>query len=450
MTICYPKRSVNLEVGSRSRRVFGAFEPHQSAEACTSHGQGAILQDNVVCDIISLTEPTRDDYRMEPVDMAEAGLNAEDLALLSESAAQFARSKRTTADTSGRIDFSRADWSQMARQGWLSILIPLERDGLGLDLVAASAVARQLGRHARPEPFVAAGVAAGKCLAASTNSPLWNERLASFMGGELLTSLAWQPGGKAFDHGAGTVIARGAANGRRLTGSCRLVAAPASDAFIVTAHSEDGLILCWAEAGVSGLSLTIERCVDGSPLGLLQVDDVFVPEHDILAGGEAAAALLREVVDASLVVNAAELLGLMEGALALTLDYLRTRKQFGVTIGSFQSLQHRAVDIWIELQLTAAAQNAAARVAGNRTTAPLDRSAAASAVKARAAQAALVLAKEALQMHGAIGFAAEYGLGVFFNRAQVLAPWMGNAAQHRRRFDAISRGSATPQSNEFR
>src|ERR1700679_318728 len=105
MTICYPKRSVNLEVGSRSRRVFGAFEPHQSAEACTSHGQGAILRDNVVCDIISLTEPTRDDYRMEPVDMAEAGLNAEDLALLSESAAQFARSKRTTADTSGRIDF---------------------------------------------------------------------------------------------------------------------------------------------------------------------------------------------------------------------------------------------------------------------------------------------------------------------------------------------------------
>jgi len=133
-------------------------------------------------------------------------------------------------------------------------------------------------------------------------------------------------------------------------------------------------------------------------------------------------------------VSAAELLGLMDATLDMTLAYLRTRRQFGVAIGSFQAVQHRVVDMWIQRQLTEAALEAGVRLMDDLDTTADARSAAASGIKARAAQAASHLTKEALQFHGAIGFADEYGLGIHINRALVLSASLGNAAQHRRRF----------------
>jgi alkylation response protein AidB-like acyl-CoA dehydrogenase len=144
--------------------------------------------------------------------------------------------------------------------------------------------------------------------------------------------------------------------------------------------------------------------------------------------------MLRDALDCALVVNAAELLGLMDATLDMTLAYLRTRRQFGVAIGSFQAVQHRVVDMWIQRQLTEAGLEAAARLMDALDTTADARSAAASGIKSRASQAASHLTKEALQFHGAIGFADEYGLGIHLNRALVLSALLGNAAQHRRRF----------------
>jgi alkylation response protein AidB-like acyl-CoA dehydrogenase len=132
----------------------------------------------------------------------------------------------------------------------------------------------------------------------------------------------------------------------------------------------------------------------------------------------------------------------MDSALDLTLEYLRTRVQFGKPIGSFQALQHRAVDLYIQKELSRAALEAASAALADQSCTPERRAAAASSAKARAAQAALAICNEALQMHGAIGFTDEYDLGLYLNRALVLSAWLGNASAHRHRYSSLVEAAA--------
>jgi alkylation response protein AidB-like acyl-CoA dehydrogenase len=131
----------------------------------------------------------------------------------------------------------------------------------------------------------------------------------------------------------------------------------------------------------------------------------------------------------------------MDCALEMTLEYLRTRVQFGKPIGSFQALQHRAVDMYIQKELTRATLAAAVALLDQADCTPERRSAVVSSAKARASQAALAICKEALQMHGAIGYTDEYDLGLYFNRALVLAAWLGNASAHRARYAALTQAT---------
>jgi alkylation response protein AidB-like acyl-CoA dehydrogenase len=130
----------------------------------------------------------------------------------------------------------------------------------------------------------------------------------------------------------------------------------------------------------------------------------------------------------------------MQSALAMTLDYLRVRQQFGVPIGSFQALQHRCVDLFIQQELARHATTAAVRAAdqgaiGRRLAL------AASSAKSRAAHAAMLITTQAIQLHGAIGFTDEYDLGLYVNRTVRLAASLGNAAWHRRRYGDLSEGA---------
>ncbi|MBE0626776.1 MAG: acyl-CoA dehydrogenase, partial [Burkholderiales bacterium] len=157
-----------------------------------------------------------------------------------------------------------------------------------------------------------------------------------------------------------------------------------------------------------------------------------------VAAAASARAALRLALDHATLSASAELLGVMDCALEMTLAYLRTRVQFGKPIGSFQALQHRAVDMYIQKELTRATLAAALATVQAPDCTPDQRTAAASSAKARATQAALAICKEALQMHGAIGYTDEYDLGLYFNRALVLSAWLGNAAMHRSRYAALA------------
>jgi alkylation response protein AidB-like acyl-CoA dehydrogenase len=135
----------------------------------------------------------------------------------------------------------------------------------------------------------------------------------------------------------------------------------------------------------------------------------------------------------------AEMLGVMEAALQMALGYMRTRIQFGKPIGSFQALQHKATDLYVQQELTRAVLDDAVRQldAGG---APAERARIASRCKARASDAGLRVTREVIQLHGAIGYTDEYDAGLYLKRALVLSAWLGNATAQRRRFAALTHG----------
>jgi alkylation response protein AidB-like acyl-CoA dehydrogenase len=172
---------------------------------------------------------------------------------------------------------------------------------------------------------------------------------------------------------------------------------------------------------------------DGRSMGTLELGDVIVPRERVVAEGTAATQALERALDETLVMAGAELSGVMQRALDMSLDYMRTREQFGKPIGSFQALAHRAVDLYLQRELASAVLDDAV-AALDSDAEPVRRAAIASRVKARASEAGLRVTREAIQIHGAIGFTDEYDVGLYLKRAMVLAAWLGNGALHRRRY----------------
>ncbi len=360
------------------------------------------------------------------------------LTMLADAAAAFAKpdSKRIRALRGGADGFDHAIWRQMADQGWFSILVPEDAGGLGLGLDAAVAIATRLGYANYPEPFVAAAVLPTALLTRGDNPALSGRLLAELGAGERVVTVAWQADGGALAAASTAVVEHDGL----LDGHCRFVRVAAADIFIVAARGTGGLALYALERGRAGLAVERERAADGSASARLVLAGVKVGAADRLASPLCAAGALGYATDAAVLCTAAELVGIMERVLELTFEYLRTRKQFGKPIGSFQALQHRAVDIWIQKEVSKAALDAAVRRFDADGATPRDRAMAASSAKSRAADAALIVCKQAVQLHGAIGFTDEYDLSLYFNRALVLCAWLGNAAAHRRRYGDLIAG----------
>lgn len=367
------------------------------------------------------------------------------LSMLADAAAAFAKpdSQRVRAARASASGFDRKVWREMALQGWFSVLVPEAQGGLGLALDAAAAIAGRIGYAAFPEPYVAASVLTTAALTRGDNSALTASLLDTVASGERIVTLAWQNDAGALAPQTTTVRANQGGATLILTGSCRFVRVAAAEVFLVVAHAPAGLALYAIERTRAGLVIETEAAADGSASARLCLRDVVVSDGDCVAGPGSAAAALGYALDAAILCCAAELTGIMERVLELTFEYLRTRKQFGKPIGSFQALQHRAVDIWIQKELSKAALAAALKHFDAVDATPRQRSLAASSAKSRAADAALTVCKQALQLHGAIGFTDEYDLSLYFNRALVLAAWLGNGATHRRRHDALSQSMVT-------
>ena len=178
----------------------------------------------------------------------------------------------------------------------------------------------------------------------------------------------------------------------------------------------------------AGADLVLEKTQDGGWFGTLCP----ASGGDLL--GEVTPDVVEDALDQAALGTAAMLLGVMEQAFALTLDYLRTRQQFGKPIGSFQALQHRATDLKVQIALSRASIEAAAAVLDDPANPPALRRASVSRAKARATDAGLLVTRQAIQLHGGIGYTDEADVGLYLRRAMVLANQFGTAALHRRRF----------------
>jgi alkylation response protein AidB-like acyl-CoA dehydrogenase len=377
---------------------------------------------------------------------AEAHPAAEHRKLLADSVADFvargtdiARVRRLRGT---RGEYDRATWKQMAELGWLGILVPESYGGLGLGLAEMALVAKGLARSLAPEPFTAAAVLAATALAASENEPLKREHLPRFAAGECLPVLAWQEQAGALDPLVVEASATPFEGGYKLNGVKRFVSGAAqADAFLVSARGRDGIVLLWVPRDTAGVQISLEPLADGRSFATLALGDALAPKACVAAVGFAAEEALARAFDHGAAIVGAELLGVGERALEMTLDYLKTRVQFGKPIGAFQALQHRAVDLYIQKEIASAVleEGLAGLDAGPGAPA---RAAIASRVKARCADVALKVTREAIQLHGAIGFTDEYDAGLYLKRALTLAAWLGHATWHRRRYARLTRGAS--------
>ena len=341
-------------------------------------------------------------------------------------------------------EYDRSLWRQMAELGWLGVTLPERYGGMALGLTEAAIVAEGLARSLAPEPFTASAVLAGGLLAGCTNEALKDELLPRVVTGEQVPALAWQEAAGTLDPGHVAARATPFEGGFRLNGTKRYVAGAAgADVYIVAARSEQGIVLACVDRSATGVTLELQRLADGRNFGTLQLDDAVVPRERVAATGEAATAALGRALDHAAAIASAELYGVMSRALEMSVDYMKTRVQFGRPIGSFQALQHRAVDLYIQQQLASAVLQDGLRDLDAEPGAER-RSSIASRLKVRCSEAGVRIAREAIQIHGAIGFTDEYDAGLYLKRALVLAAWLGNATQHRRRYAALAlKGAVT-------
>ncbi len=366
---------------------------------------------------------------MDPLLTEEQALLRDSAAKLVAGAAGPARLRAVRAGASGH---DAALWREIARAGWLALGVAEAAGGLGRGMTELALVMEEAGRGLSTVP-VAHAVAA--CRALSDNAEA-AEVLASALAGERVVVPALAE--RIFDVDPltpATCAEAGEAGVLRLTGRKVAVAgAAAANGFVVGAAGSDGPVVAYVPRAAEGLGVALSPAVDGGRVGTLTLDRVSVPPGAVLARGNGATELLSRMADETALLLAAELVGVMDRAFAIATDYLKTRVQFDKPIGSFQALQHRAADNFIEIELTRSLvyQVAAAMDRGQ------DAGAMAAAVKAKASAAALSVCKAALQFHGAMGYTDEHDIGLYLKRAMALAAEGGNESASRRRFARLA------------
>ena len=320
---------------------------------------------------------------------------------LLESAGGLRRVRRLQAST---LSFDRDAWAKLAEHGWLGAAVPEAQGGTGLATREIALLLEYAGKKLMPEPVVPA-LAASVMLARS-----------SAAGASLLGDLV---------AGKKIVMPIEAQDG-----------ATASTAYASDAHAADAFValigdkLVAIPRSINGVTIETQDTVDGGSIARLKFEGVGLAKLAVLASGEQAQEAFRAGRDLALLGYSALLVGLADEALAMTVQYLKDRKQFGVPIGSFQALQHRAASLYVLIKASRALLYEACAASAAR------RSIAALAAKSYAAETALMTVKECVQLHGAMGYTAEHNMSLYFRRAMALAVAGGDAITCRKRLHA--------------
>jgi alkylation response protein AidB-like acyl-CoA dehydrogenase len=335
---------------------------------------------------------------------------------------------RSLRDANDATGFSRDLWKQFAEMGFTSILIPEAEGGLGLGHVEAGVVLEEIGRNLTPSPFLSTSI--GGVSALATGSPAlrqaWFPRIAA---GDAVVALAVDEGAK---HRPAQVAlqAERSGNGFKLTGAKSFVAhGHVADLIIVAARTagaageDKGITLFAVEKGAANLSASPERLADASIAARLTFDGVELDADAVIGEVDEGWSGLSRILSGTRTAASAEMLGVGGGAMDMTIGYLRERKQFGVPIGSFQALQHRAAHLYSEMEVARAAV-LKAQQALDAGDANAER--AALVAKAMTGLATTLAVQEGVQMHGGIGMSDEYDIGFYMKRARVLAEMFGD------------------------
>ena len=355
----------------------------------------------------------------------------EQQALLRDAAAKLGAAhggaKRARQLRLSRVGMDQEGWNEIVEAGWLSALVSEEAGGLGLGAFDLALALEEISKTVMMTPVVEAACA------------IW--AVAEAQGDlDLATGLivpATSPPAQSYK-GVQQVRLRDG----MLDGVLSFVPfADHAEAFVVEATTDGVATLCLAPRSSKGLTIETIDNVDGSTSSTLTFEHVRIEEAQVLARGEKAAAITVKMHDLLSLGASVELLGVAQAALDITLDYIKLRQQFGKPIGSFQALQHRAVNCYVDLELNRSLIYAVLSAWDAGAAHP----AMVSAVKARLSRCGLDTVRAALQLHGAIGYTDGHEIGVYYKRAVALAAKYGNEITHVGRFSALTASVSATQ-----
>jgi pimeloyl-CoA dehydrogenase small subunit len=348
---------------------------------------------------------------------------------------------------------SREVWDRFAELGVLGLPFDESEGGLGAGAVELLIVMEAFGRHLVLEPYLATIVLGGGCLRYGASAQLRQELLPGVIAGTHLLAFAHSERQARFDLADVATTARQSGQGWVLNGAKKYVLHGASaDYLIVSARvsgeqrDRQGLGLFVVDSRSSGLQRRGYFTQDGTSAADMTLVDVRVESGWVIGEAGDALPIVEKVVADGIAASCAEAVGAMERALEITVDYLKTRKQFGTTIGSFQALQHRAVDMLVALE-QARSMALYASMMSNEPDAQ-ERNQALSAAKVQICRSGRFIGEQAVQLHGGIGVTEECHVGHYYRRLTMLELLFGDAPHHLSLLTATGseRTSATPPS----
>jgi alkylation response protein AidB-like acyl-CoA dehydrogenase len=358
--------------------------------------------------------------------------HTDDQAMLADSAREFMKTEAPPAhlrefrDKNCKDGFSHDLWRKFGEMGFTGILVSEAEGGLGLGHAEAGIVLEEIGRNLSPSPFLTTAVAGVEALNAGS-AEMRARWLPGILAGETVLGLAIDEGAK-HNPAATAMVAQRSGNGFKLNGKKQFVIHGASaDMLIVAARTENGITLFAVETDAKGLSRDAVRLVDSAVAAHVTFSDVEVTADAVIGEVDQGGVVLDRMLRAGRIGASAELVGVAAGAMDLTIDYLKQRKQFGHLIGEFQGLQHRAAHLYSEMEIARATVMKAQQLLDEGSdTAELM----VSAAKAKVGRTANLSVREGVQMHGGIGMTDEYDIGLYMKRERALSEFFGDANFH--------------------
>jgi alkylation response protein AidB-like acyl-CoA dehydrogenase len=371
----------------------------------------------------------------------------EDQQMFRDAAKRFAAERAPVAqlrklrDQNDGVGYDREVWKEMAHMGWAGVLVPEEYGGAGFGYVGAGLIAEEIGRNLSATPLLSTSVLAVTALVRGGSAAQKEALLPAIAGGDLIVALASDERNRHAPHSIATRATGGGGkfklNGRKI----HVLDGHVADRLIVTARtsgdveSREGITLFLVDGKASGVTVSRTPTVDSHNAASIELRDVAVSDSDVIGTLDKGAVVLDAVLDAGRAVLAAELLGVAAESFERTLGYLRDREQFGVKIGTFQSLQHRAAHLFCEIELvrsvvlrTLQALEAQEPTAGNLVC----------LAKGKATDVARIATNEAVQMHGGIGMTDEFDIGFFMKRARAAGETFGDYYYHADRYAQLA------------
>jgi alkylation response protein AidB-like acyl-CoA dehydrogenase len=340
---------------------------------------------------------------------------------------------RQLRDAKDATGFSRELWKTFAEMGFTGLLVPEDFGGSGLGCVEAGVVMEEIGRTLMPSPFLCTAVLAASALSRGGSAAQKAEHLPKISAGSLIAALAIDEGAKHRPLQTRLQAVR-SGNGFKLNGAKAFVVdGHVADLLIVVARTagsageRDGLTLFLVDPRTKGIATERTAMVDSHNAARIDFDNVEINADHVLGEVDQGFALLEGVLNIGRGAVASEMVGLSEEVFGRTVSYLKERKQFGKPIGEFQALQHRAAQLYIDIEIT----RAAVLKAQQALDGDFENAAAAVAVaKARAGSTATRAVQEGVQMHGGMGMTDQFDIGFFMKRARTCEELFGDANFH--------------------